>query len=179
MKLAALLLMLPLAAQTPAPVDGQTLPKVPGPIVTGSALKDMAGDPGDSRMDRQMRRTARRTGPLPCVVVPIGEVAIAHGVALPAGWMAYQVEAGPLETVKAALQGDHPAWFRVKVVNKFGQLEKGMLQNLIPRGEPQASYINPKAAPAKVFFVVDTTLILNSAEPYTLTFTRSQAPARP
>lgn len=43
-----------------------------------------------------------------------------------------------------------------------------MLQNLIPTGNPEASYTNPKKVTNTIFFVVDTSELGAEAEPYTL-----------
>jgi hypothetical protein len=164
-------------AQTaaPLPVDGKDLKVVPGPIAGTEHLRDLAPRMGDNGMDLQMRRGARRTGTVPAVAVPPGDVAITHQVTFPAGWQAYQVEAAPGEKIKARLRGDHAGWFVVRCVTHMGQLEKGMLQNLIHTGNPEASYINPRATVSTVYFVVDTTEMITGNEPYTVTFTREPA----
>ena len=169
-----------LLGQTPVlPMDGAFLRKIPGPIAESRQFQDQALGPEVSRMEASIRRSARRGVTLPGVRVPPGDVAITHAVAQPAGWMAYQVEAEPGGTVKARLRGEHEAWFRMFVVNKFGQLEKGMLQNMAKRGNPEASYINPGAQAATVYFVVDTTTPFNGDEPYVISFTREGTPAKP
>jgi hypothetical protein len=167
-------------AQTPAPVpepvpvEGKDLKIVPGPLTSSDPHSDPMPLMGVSRMDLGMRRSARRAGTIPAVDVPPGDVAVAHQTVYPAGWQAYRVEAGPGETVKARLRGSHEAWFMVRCVGKMGQLEKGMLQNRIGTGNPEASFINPKAVPATVYFVVDTTDTSGAREPYTLVITRSK-----
>jgi hypothetical protein len=167
----AVLFALPLFAQAPVAVAGKDLPKVAGPLAGSRAMGDRSREFGDSLMDRQIRSAGRRS-PLPCVAVPAGDVTIEHAVSQPAGWMTYRVETAPWETVKARLRGGHEAWFAMKVVNKWGELEEGMLQNRIHTGNPEASFLNRTQLARTVFFVVDTTTIFNGAEPYTLTFTR-------
>jgi hypothetical protein len=167
------------AAQEPPVVEGKELPKVAGPITGSRFLADGAPSPGDSAIDLAMRRAARHVATLPGVAVPPGDLTIRHGVSLPAGWMAYQVQVEPGEKVRARLRGDHEAWFRVKVVNRFGQLEKGMLQNLIPKGDPEASYLNPTRERQVVYVVVDTVTVFTGDEPYTLTLTREVPQAKP
>jgi len=164
-------------AQTPAiEVLGKVLPVVPGPTPS-ERLRDMAGGPGNSGIELRIRRSARRTGFLPAVEVPKGEaIAITHEVSGPAGWQAYRVETAPGEKVHARLRSDHEAWYVVKCVNRNGQLEKGMLQNLIRTGNPEATYQNPGKQATTVYFVVDTTEILAGREPYVVTFTREKAP---
>lgn len=162
-------------AEPPAlEVNGKELPAVPGPMPS-ERLRDLSGGPGNSGIDRRIRHSARRTGFLPGVAVPQGEaVAITHEISGPAGWQAYRVETAPGEKVMARLRGDHEAWFVVKCVNRNGQLDQGMLQNLIRSGNPQASYVNPGKAASTVYFVVDTTEILTGKEPYVVTFTREK-----
>ena len=153
-------------------LEGKALPQVPGPLTGTQPLLDRSFNPGDSRIDLAMRAAARRGGATPGVQVPAGDVAIRHGVALPAGWMAYRVEAAPGERIQARLRTTHEGWFKVSVVNKFGEMEEGMLHNLIPTGNPEASYQNPRKDTATVYFVVDTTTQLNGSEPYLLLITR-------
>lgn len=176
--LIVLLAVLPAFCAEPVPVEGKDLPKVSGPLTGTRALQDMSRMPGDTRMDLIARKSARRGPSVPGVAVPAGDVAIAHAVPGDSGWMAYRVETAPGEKVKARLTGDHEAWFRVKVVNKFGDLGEGMLQNLVHRGNPEASYVNPGKTAVTVFFVVDTTSKLSGPEPYTITF-RREVPAKP
>ncbi len=176
----AMVMALPLLAQTPPVVAGKDLPKVPGPMAGTPALGDHGPGMGDSALERGLRRSARGTGYVPCAELPGGEVTVEHRVTQPAGWQAYRVQVAPLETVKARLRGDHEAWFKVKVVDKWGNLAEGMLQNRIPTGNPQASYINARNEARTVFFVVDTTNLDVGAEPYQLTFTREvTAAAKP
>ena len=178
MQAIAILVSLPCLAQETPTVAGRELPKVTGPLAGSRAMGDRSREFGDSRMDRQIRSAGRRS-PLPCVAVPAGDVSIDHAVSQPAGWMTYRVDAAPWESVKARLRGDHEAWFAVKVVNKWGELEEGMLQNRIHTGNPEGSFLNRTGKARTVFFVVDTTTIFNGAEPYTLTFTReTKDPAR-
>lgn len=166
-----LLCAFPLLAQDPPKVAGQDLPKVSGPLSGTRPLADRGRSFGDSSVELLIRRTARQNS-VPCVAAPPGDVSIEHWVGPPAGWIAYRVDAGPMETVKARLRGDHEAWFSVKAVTKWGELGEGMLQNRIPTGNPEASFINRKPVPVTFFFVVDTTTSLSGKEPYTLTLTR-------
>lgn len=162
-----------LLAQAPLPVvAGKDLKPVPGPIVTPDRLHDPAPALGASRMEVTMRRSARRTASIPAVAVPPGDMAIEHAVTPTAGWQAYQVVAEPGTRVKVRLRGDHEGWFIVRCVSRMGQWEKGMLQNAVPTGNPEASFINDGPTPRTAFFVVDTTVYLSGAEPYTLQVTR-------
>lgn len=154
--------------------EGKDLPAVSGPLGNTEKLRNLVSPLGNSRFDLQIRRSSRQVGTVPTVAVPPGNVAVAHTIVYPAGWQGYRVVAAPGEKIKARLRGTHQAWFVVRCVNKWGQLEKGMFQNLIYTGNPEASYINPKNEDSTVFFVVDTTEIVQGNEPFTLTFTREK-----
>lgn len=169
----ALLLCPVLAAQTAPPeVAGKDLQKVPGPLVDrisgAPGYRDPAGGPGTSRFQMEIRSNARRGPSIPAVALPNGAVAVSDSVGTMAGWKAYRVEVPPGAKVHARIRGLHEGWFRVSTVNKMGSLEKGMLQNLQPTGNPEASYTNPKAETNTIFFIVDTTEADAQAEPYTL-----------
>ncbi|HLO68544.1 MAG TPA: hypothetical protein VK188_16085 [Holophaga sp.] len=162
-----------LLAQAPLPVvAGKDLKQVPGPLVTPDRLHDLAPTMGASGVEVTLRRSARRVASVPAVAVPPGDAAIEHAVSPPTGWQAYQVEAAPGTRVKVRLRGDHEGWFVVRCVSRMGQWEKGMLQNVIPTGNPEASFINDGPTPRTAYFVVDTTVYLAGEEPYTLQVTR-------
>ena len=88
-----------------------------------------------------------------------------------AGWKAYRVDVPAKGAIHVRLRGEHEAWFRVGTVNQWGVLEKGMLQNVIPTGNPEASYKNPKDETVSIFFIVDTTELNVQGETYTLEVT--------
>jgi len=169
------LLLVPglLLAQAPEPrkVEGKDLKAVPGPMTGTPRLADPVGRLGNSRMELEIRRSARNTGYVPAVVLPEGDLAIDHKVVQPAGWQAYQVDVAPGERLHARLKGIHEAWFLVRCVNRQGQVEEGMLQNLIATGNPEASYKNPGKTMKTVYLVVDTSE-LQADEHYTLTVRR-------
>lgn len=186
MRTALLLLLCPLvAAQAPAPpptptmespkpkeMAGKDLQPVPGPLVDrySGALgyRDPAGGPGASSFDMQIRASARRGLSIPAVALPAEPVSVSDSVGSMAGWKAYRVEVPPGAKVHARIYGLHAGWFLVHTVNRMGMLEKGMLQNLQPTGNPEASYTNPKNTVNTIFFVVDTSETDVDKEPYTL-----------
>jgi hypothetical protein len=170
MRTATLLLLSALVCQGQEipEVEGKTLPSVPGPMT--ERHPDPARGLGRPTLEDQIRRQARRTASIPALAVPAAPVAVLDRIADPAGWRAYRVEVPAKATVHARLTGDHEAWFRVRVVNRWGQLEQGMLQNRIPTGNPEASFINPKNESVTVFFVVDTTETGTQTEAFRLTF---------
>lgn len=157
------------ALQPPTVFEGGKLESVPGPIAPQDP--DFALGPGSTSTERAMRTQARRGASLQAVAVPVLPCIIEDRVEFASGWKAYRVEAPAGATVKARLRGEHEGWFVVKAVNRWGTLEKGMLQNRIPTGNPEASYINPKREAATFFFVVDTTVTSADREPYRLELT--------
>ncbi len=171
MRVPALLFTCSLLAQTPEipQVEGKTLPAVPGPMT--DRMPDPARGLRFNGIEAQMRHQSRRTASIPAVAVPSTPLAVHDRIGDPAGWRAYRVEVPPRGRLHARLTGVHEAWFLVKVVNRWGHLEEGMLQNRIPTGNPEASYANPKAEKATVFVVVDTTEQNMLGEEFNLTFT--------
>lgn len=175
--------MLPLAAlllpalQAPAPaplppeVDVKSLPGVPGPLVPH--YPDPARDLGPQGLDMSIRSRARRGVNIPAVALPAGSFRLTDQIADVSGWKAYRIEVPARGGFKVRLHGTHEAWFQVKVFNRWGRMEEGMLQNRMHTGNPEASYRNPKDVPNTVYIVVDTTEAHVQGEPFTLTLTRS------
>ena len=177
--LSILYLLAAISAQSPQEtppreIAGKDLPYVPGPYADRYRRQpgwaDPAAGPGNSPIQMRIRESSRRSPSIPAVALPEGDGAVAVGdcVGSMAGWKAYRVEVPAGAKVHARIRGDHPAWFLVRTVNRTGGLEEGMLQNLIPTGNPEASYTNPKAGPSTVYFVVDTKDPDISTEKYTL-----------
>lgn len=154
-------------------VDGKDLKTVPGPLAHTERLRDPVSPFGNTGLDLELRRSARGGPAVPCVAVTPGNLEIAHQVDFPAGWQAYQVDVAPGEKVRARVRCDHEGWFVVRCVTRMGLLIPGMLQNLIPTGNPEATFQNLGKAPATVYFVVDTTELLYGSEPFTLSVTRN------
>jgi len=161
-----LLFPLCLLQASPAPqvIEAKTLPIVPGPMAPKGP--DLAGGSGDS-IQMALRRSARN-GSLPAVDLPSGPLELRDSMSAIPGWKAYRIEVPPHAKVKARLKGLHEAWFRVLTVNKWGEIEEGMLQNRIPTGNPEASYLNPKAERRTVYFVVDSTDLGVQGETFSL-----------
>ncbi len=151
-------------------VEGKALASVPGPLT--DRYPDPSREPGLRGLDVQIRHQARRTPSIPAVAVPSLPLAVKDRIADPAGWRAYRVDVPAGATVHARLTSVHEGWFLVRTVNKWGRLEEGMLQNLIPTGNPEATFKNPKPEAATVFFVVDTRDLSAQGETFTLTFVR-------
>jgi hypothetical protein len=155
--------------EDPPVVDGRKLAAVPGPITPPGP--DPSAGFGNSSFEMGIRSSSRHSGSVPAVAVPALPVTIEDKVTLVAGWKAYRVSAPAGSTVKARLRADHEAWFLVRTVNRWGTLEKGMLQNRIPTGNPEASFINPRNEPTTFYFLVDTSATLGEQEPFRLELT--------
>jgi hypothetical protein len=154
--------------QAPPLIENKDLISVPGPIAPRG--HDPAEGPGSDPFLLSLRKSARH-GNIPAVGLPGGPLEVRDHVNGVPGWKAYRLEVAPKTTVKVRLKGLHEAWFQVKTMNRWGDQEAGMLQNRIPTGNPEASYINAGAEPKVVYFVVDTTESSLSDEAYTLFIT--------
>lgn len=170
-----IVLLLSLQAPSPMKVEASSLKVVPGPMVPQDG--DTALGPGHGDVTLELRRSARRSGTVPAVALPSGEVIVEdHMDNQPAGWKAYRAEVGPRGSVHVRLKAVREGWFRVSCVNKWGQVEAGMLQNKIPTGNPEARFHNPKAETVTVWFIVDILDPDTRNEPYTLLVTPKPAP---
>lgn len=175
-RLAFWLIPLPLLAQA-APQDlpvvkGQELVSVPGPQRPSEPLLAPAVPPGATPLEAQGRLVARRAASLPCAAIPRWPVEVHDQTLAVAGWKAYRVEVGPREKLHARLRALHEAWFQVKVVNRWGQVEPGMLRSTLGSGNPEITYENPKDQVAIIFLVVDTTEAGADQESFRLQITR-------
>ena len=172
--LATLLITLSAPAAPPAPkpqvMEARKLPGVPGPLTP--CYPDPAQGLGPRDLDWAIRERARHGVNIPAVALPDASCQVSDRMDSVAGWKAYRVDVPPRAGFKARLHGTHEGWFVVKVLDSWGRLGPGMLQNRIPTGNPEASYRNPKARPSTVFIVVDTSVLDAQGEPYTLDVTR-------
>ncbi|MBS0476393.1 MAG: hypothetical protein JSR28_14770 [Proteobacteria bacterium] len=161
-----------LGAAQPPEIAGKDLKPVPGPLVDrycgAPGYHDPAVGLGNSGLQMQFRESARRSPSIPARALPDGAVSVSDTVGSVAGWKAYRIEVPPGVKVHARIHSAHDGWFLVRTVNRMGSLEPGMLQNLIPTGNPEASYTNLKREPNTIFFVVDTTELGTETEPYKL-----------
>lgn len=169
---ACLLFASVLGAAQPQEIVGKDLKSVPGPLVDrycgAPGYHDPAAGFGDSPLQMQFRESARRSPSIPARALPDGAVAVSDTVGSVAGWKAYRVEVPAGVKVHARIHSAHDGWFLVRTVNRMGSLEPGMLQNLIPTGNPEASYTNLKHETNTIFFVVDTSELGTETEPYKL-----------
>lgn len=114
-------------------------------------------------------------------VHPVGEdIDELLGVSdFPSGWKAYGFAVPPGEKIHIRLTHPNEGWFRLAMVNRWGGLEKGMLQNLIPTGNPEVSYTNYFKEPRCVYVIVDDPgWMSGQANPFKMTVVRSWDPAK-
>lgn len=97
----------------------------------------------------------------------------------PAGWIAYGFRVPAGEKIHIRLRHPNEGWFRLVMVNKWGGLDQGMLQNLIPTGNPEVTFTNPTRETRNVHVIVDDPGWMSSkANPFTLKITRSWDPGK-
>lgn len=95
----------------------------------------------------------------------------------PAGWRGYGFAVPPGEKIHIRLRHPSEGWFSLRMMNKWGQLEPGMLQNLIPTGNPEVSYKNLTNKAKAVYMLVDDPGWMSTKDnPYKLVITRSWDP---
>jgi len=95
------------------------------------------------------------------------------------GWKSYGFRVPAGEKLHVRLHHSNEGWFRLQMVNKWGNLEEGMLKNLIPTGNPEVTYTNPSKETRNVYVIVDDPGWMSSKEnPYTLAIERSWDPAK-
>lgn len=126
----------------------------------------------------EIRWIARR-GYLP--VTPVAEgISELNGTAdFPSGFKAYGFVVPAGAKLHVRLHHSNEGWFRVAMVNKWGDLGAGMLQNRIPTGNPEVSYTNPgKEAQAVYVLVDDPGWMSSTAYPYTLEVQRDWEPGK-
>jgi hypothetical protein len=126
----------------------------------------------------EVQRMARR-GLVP-VIVPQPVPSFTGYTWFPAGWVAYCFAVPPHEKLHVRLYHPSEAWFRLFLVNHWGQRRfPGALSNVIATGWPEVRYENPTDAPMAVYVIVDDPGLLSSrSDPFTLKVDRSWDPAR-
>jgi hypothetical protein len=124
-----------------------------------------------------IKLTARKIGIIQALRIP-DELTIVKGMAeRPAGWTAYAFAVPGKGTLRVTLSHPNEGWFRLLMMDKWGGLEKGMLQNVVYTGKPQVSFKNPGNEPRMVFVVVDDPGWMSSETSlYSLTIDRDWEP---
>ena len=115
-----------------------------------------------------------RHGFVPTTLVADDVLDVSDYANLPQGWKGYAFVVPAKGTLRIRLNHVNRGWFRLVMMNKWGNLQEGMLQNLIYKGYPQVSFKNPKDEAQAVYVIADDPGWLSSkAYPYQLTVERS------
>ncbi len=172
-----------------APVRTVPIPVRDRSVSNGSKLTRAVLPPATDRCTRQPDehywsrrdilneiRYLARMGSIPVTLIN-DEIEIADYAWVPSGWRAYGLVVPAGEKVEISLDHTNRGWFRLTMCNKWGELEQGMLQNVIHRFEPVVTYSNPHKQARAIYFVVDDPGWMSTAgAPYTLTINRSWDP---
>lgn len=124
-------------------------------------------------------RNSARQGYIPTVPVDAATPAVTDFTYFPAGWKAYAFAVPQGERLHVRLHHAKEGWFRLVMVNRWGSMTMGMLQNRIPTGNPEVSYKNLYKSPQVVYVIVDDPGWMSSkTDPFTLKVERSWDPAK-
>lgn len=124
----------------------------------------------------EIQNNARR-GSIPIVPVA-GDVNELKDFGLfPAGWRGYGFVVPAGGSLKVSLFHANRGWFRLQMVNKWGSLEEGMLQNVLHTFEPVVTYTNPTREVRVVYVIADDPGWMSYEQnPYTLKIERNWDP---
>jgi hypothetical protein len=120
-----------------------------------------------------------RTGFIP--VSPIGASVdvLSDYVQVPAGWRAYGISVPVGGTVQVEVQHAKLGWFRLMLVDKWGEPGPGMLQAAMALQPVLVTYRNPGKEATAIYVIVDDPAWWSDAkDPYTLLIRRDWDPAR-
>ena len=119
-----------------------------------------------------------RQGFVDCTRVADDAVEVIDYSYFPQGWKGYAFVVPGNGTLHVSLNHVNRGWFRLVMMNKWGDLQEGMLQNLIYTGNPEVTFKNPKNEPQAVYVIADDPGWMSSkAYPYQLVVQRSWDPA--
>ena len=90
-------------------------------------------------------------------VTPLGDTveALTDYVQVPSGWRAYGIAVPVGGTVQIEVQHGNLGWFRLMLVDKWGQPGRGMLQAAIAPQPVLVTYKNPNKEATAVYVIVD------------------------
>jgi hypothetical protein len=114
-------------------------------------------------------------------VTPLGDSVetMSDYVQTPAGWRAYGISVPAGGTLQVEVQHGKLAWFRLMLVDKWGQPGPGMLQAAVAHQPVLVTYKNPGAEATAVYVLVDDPAWWSDAkDPYTLAVRRDWDPAK-
>jgi len=120
-----------------------------------------------------------RSGFIP--VNPIGDSveAISDFSQKPAGWRAYGISVPAGGTVQVEVKHLKLGWFRLMMMNKWGEPGEGMLQQRLVPHPVMLTYKNPGKVATAVYVIVDDPGWWSDAtDPYTLQVRRDWDPAK-
>ena len=110
-----------------------------------------------------------RRGFIPVTALADGTDALSDFVENPAGWRAYGIAVPPGGTVQFEVEHEKLAWFRLMLVDKWGQPGPGMLRAAIAHRPVVVGYTNPGPKATSVYVIVDDPAWWSdAANPYTL-----------
>jgi hypothetical protein len=119
-----------------------------------------------------------RRGFLPVTAIGPNVDEISDYVLYPAGWRAYGVSVPAGGTAQFEVNHAKLGWFRLMLVDKWGQPGPGMLQAAIAHQPVLLTYKNPGKEATAVYIIVDDPAWWSDARsPYTLTVRRDWDPA--
>jgi hypothetical protein len=114
-------------------------------------------------------------------VTPLGDAveAISDFTQKPAGWRAYGISVPAGGTMQVEVKHGKLGWFRLMLVNKWGEPGAGMLQAAMAYQPVMVTYKNPGKEATAVYVIVDDPAWWSDAQdPYTLEIRRDWDPAK-
>lgn len=124
----------------------------------------------------EIQRNARQ-GSVPVVPVAADVNELKDFGLFPAGWRGYGFVVPAGGSLKVSLFHANRGWFRLQMVNKWGALEEGMLQNVLHTFEPVVTYTNPTREIRVVYVIADDPGWMSYEQnPYTLKIERNWDP---
>ena len=123
-------------------------------------------------------RWMARQGFVPVLPIEDSDSELTAHALYPAGWLAYGIRVPAGEKIHLRLTHPNEGWFRLVMVDKWGRIERGMLQNLIPTGNPEVTYFNLEKEARAVYVIVDDPGWMSiTGGPFTVRIDRSWKPA--
>ena len=120
-----------------------------------------------------------RRGFIPVTPLGDGVELLSDYAQTPAGWRAYGLSVPAGGTVQVEVQHDKIGWFRLMLVNKWGEPGPGMLQAAAAHRPVMITYKNPGTEATAIYVIVDDPAWWSDANwPYTLVVRRDWDPAQ-
>lgn len=120
-----------------------------------------------------------RSGFIPVTAVGDGVDVLTDYAQKPAGWRAYGIAVPAGGTLQVEVQHGKVGWFRLMLVNKWGEPGPGMLQAAIAHQPILVTYKNPGSQATAVYVIVDDPAWWSDEkDPYTLLLRRDWDPAK-